>query len=209
MKSRSLIAGLTAAGLFVGLGLALSSPEVTAADHNEAPLTAGDPTADILDFYAWHKDDGSIVAIITYAAFIEKQIGEPIYDDEVVYGIHVDNNGDNMPDETAWIQFAQNEGGQWYVQFSGLAGIGGPVVAPVNTATTIGPGDEQAWAGLADDPFFFDLTGYSDTLMSGTISFTGADAFAGFNVMAIVVELSQDAAAGGSNNIQMWAATYR
>lgn len=209
MKSRSLIAGLAGAGLVAGLVFAFSAHEVIAADHGEAPLAAADPTADILDFFAWHKDDGKVVAIITYNGFIPAG-GNPVYDPDVVYAIHIDNDMDNVADHTAWIRVAANATDQWYARFEGMPGVADPVVGPVNTPVDIGPGSEQAWVGLADDPFFFDLDGYLATLDTATVSFDSSnDNFAGENVMAIVVELSEDAVGGGGTNIQLWASTYR
>ncbi len=209
MKSRSLIAGLAGAGLVAGLVFAFTAHEVIAADHAEAPGTQADANADILDFYAWHKDDGKVVAIITYKAFIAAG-GNPVYDPGVTYAVHVDNDMDNVPDHTTWIRVAANDTDQWYVQFEGMPGVADPVVGPANTAVSIGPGSEQGWIGLADDPFFFDLDGFQATLGSGDVSFDPTnDSFAGVNVMAIVVELSEDAVGGGGDNIQMWAATYR
>ena len=56
-------------------------------------------------------------------------------------------------------------------------------------------GGGQAWAGLADDPFFFDLQALNDQVKHAGGSRTFCDAgktdfFAGFNVSAIVLEAS-------------------
>ncbi|MEZ4428525.1 MAG: DUF4331 family protein [Nannocystaceae bacterium] len=207
MKSRPLIAGMLGAGLVAGLSLSLIATEVTAADHAEAPETMMKHAADITDFYAWHKDDGKIVAIITYASFIEAG-GPPEYDSGLVYGVHIDNDGDNEPDHDIWIRFGQNTAEAWGVQVTGLPGVADPVVGPVATPIAAGPGSEMVWVGLADDPFFFDLTGFTATLTTGTLSLDGSnDDFAGYNVMGIVVEISTDGAAGGSDVVKMWAST--
>jgi hypothetical protein len=195
----------------VGIGLLASVfgvGVVTAADHVDAPATKADHAADITDFYAWHKDDGKIVVIVNYAGLLE--VGQPgVYDSSVVYGIHIDNNGDNEADEDVWVRFGQNGMGEWGVQFSGLPGVADPVVGPVNTVIDAGLGN-RAWAGLRDDPFFFDLDGFLATLMSGTLMFDSTnDSFAMTNVNAIIVELSTDASAGGSDNIQLWATTRK
>ncbi|MEZ4385888.1 MAG: DUF4331 family protein [Nannocystaceae bacterium] len=190
------MSGLLASVIGVGV--------VTAADHVDAPGVEGNPAADITDFYAWHKDDGKIVAIISFAGLTE--VGQPAtYDASTVYGIHIDNNGDNEPDENVWIRFGQNSGGDWGVQVEGLAAD--PVVGPVETVIDA-PLGLRVFAGLRDDPFFFDLQGYLETLDTATIAFDSSrDSFAMTNVTAIVVELSTDAVSGGSDNIQMWATT--
>ena len=205
MRKPTRLLGVVAAGLLAsvfGVGV------VTAADHVDAPMAQADQAADITDFYAWHKDDGKIVAIVNYAGLLE--VGQSgVYDPSVVYGIHIDNNGDNEADENIWVRFGQNSQGDWGVQFSGLPGIADPAVGPVNTVFDAGLGT-RAYAGLRDDPFFFDLDGFLATLMTGTLSFDSMnDSFAMTNVNAIIIEISTDAAAGGSNNIQMWATTRK
>ena len=68
----------------------------------------------------------------------------------------------------------------------------------------------KAWAGLREDPFFFDLTGYQETLDTGTIAFdSNRDDFAGTNVTAIVIEMDAAAAAADGTQLQIWATTGR
>ncbi|MEZ4452707.1 MAG: DUF4331 family protein [Nannocystaceae bacterium] len=181
---------------------------VTAADHLDAPATKADHAADITDFYAWHKDDGKIVVVLNYAGLTE--VGQPgLYDSSVVYGVHIDNNGDNTPDENVWIRFGQNSMGEWGVQFTGLPGVAEPVVGAVGETIDAGLGT-RAYAGLRDDPFFFDLQGLTDTLMTGTLSFDNTrDTFAMTNVNSIIFEMSTDAAAGGSNTVKLWSSTRK
>ncbi|HEY1691932.1 MAG TPA: DUF4331 family protein [Polyangiaceae bacterium] len=52
-----------------------------------------------------------------------------------------------------------------------------------------GSGSMRLFAGLRSDPAFFDRQGALATIGSGKASFTGQNAFAGQNVLAIVVEL--------------------
>ena len=61
------------------------------------------------------------------------------------------------------------------------------------------------WAGLVDDPFFFDAQGFEDTLATESLSFTGTDAFEGRNVMAIVLESPPAKFTG----VRAWASTSR
>jgi len=211
MNLRRTIAGLLSVGLVAGASLALMTGVATAADHVDSPSTMSpdNRTADILDFYTWHSDNDRIIAIITYASFIEAG-ATPEYGSDVVYGIHVDNNLDQVADNDVWIRFGQNGNGDWGVQVEGLPGVADPVVGPVNTPLDAGPGAHRVWAGMADDPFFFDLDGYLATVMTGDLTFDSTnDTFAGFNVMAIVVEISIDGASGGNNEIDLWATTRK
>jgi len=181
---------------------------VTAADHVDAPATTADAAADITDVYAWHTDQGTLVAVIDFAGLLE--VGQPaVYDGKVVYGLHVDNDGDNVADQDVWVRFGENGAGEWGVQVSGLPGNATPVVGPVEQVIDAGLG-QKVFAGLRDDPFFFDLQGYKETLMTGTLSFDSTrDSFAKLNVSAIVLEISLDGIAGGSQELQVWATTRR
>ncbi len=211
MNLRRTTAGLLCVGLVAGASTALLTGEATAADHIDSPSTMSvdNRTADILDFYAWHSDNDRIIAIITYAALIEGG-ADPEYSGDVVYGIHIDNDLDNVADNDVWVRFGQNGNGDWGVKVEGLPGVADPVIGPVNTAIEAGPGAHQVWAGMAEDPFFFDLDGYLATLETGTLMFDSTnDTFAGFNVMSIVVEISIDGASGGNNDIQLWATTRK
>ena len=108
--------------------LAGTGGEVIAADHVDAPAISADPAADITDFYAWAEGD-SLYTVLAFAGLAES--GEPgVYDPDVVYGIHVDNDGDGASDRDLWIRFGQNAEGGWGMQVIGLAGAD-TVIGPV------------------------------------------------------------------------------
>ncbi len=75
-----------------------------ASSHREAPLTAQDPMADNTDVYAWRNaDDPNKVTLISNFIPFQKPDGGPnfySFDPNVVYAIHVDNNGDAVEDIT-------------------------------------------------------------------------------------------------------------
>ncbi len=201
---RRTLALMGAVGLATG-GLFMASV-ATAADHAEAPLAAADPAADIADFYAW-SDGTTATAIVTFNGLAAA--GAPaVYDGDVLYGIHIDYDDDQVADHDIWIRFGQNLGGAWGVQVENLPG--GDLVASgaVDTTVTAGNGFEL-FAGQFEDPFFFDLQGFLDTLATGTLAFTATDAFAGTNATGIVVTMDQAAADGGTGSMAMWATTAR
>ncbi len=179
---------------------------VHAADHIDAPKSMANLPADITDLYAWHTGDGKIVTVLDFAGFTEAGL-PPRFDANVLYGIHVDNNGDNRADQDVWIRFGQDPGGKWGVQVSGLPG-GQPVLSgPVDTIIDAGLG-LRVFAGLRDDPFFFDLDGFKATATTGTLAFDKTnDTFAKTNVGSIVVEMSTDAVLGASKSFRLWTST--
>src|SRR5436190_20840014 len=70
-----------------------------AADHNEADGTKADDIADIDDLYAWHTPDGKVVVVLTFAgpgAEADEKLAS--LDNEVIYGVHIDDTGDAIPD---------------------------------------------------------------------------------------------------------------
>jgi hypothetical protein len=83
-------------------------------------------------------------------------------------------------------------------------------------------GPVKAFAGLRDDPFFFDLAGFQAFVSNPRAPVNGlrasgggspVDAFAGTNVLAVVLELPITALTGGSNansgTIGAWVSTTK
>ena len=74
----------------------------TASSHREAPLIADDPAADNTDVYAFVSPDkpNTVTIIANYIPF-EDPAGGPnfaSFDDNVVYSISIDNDGDSKDD---------------------------------------------------------------------------------------------------------------
>jgi len=96
--TRASLAALGLSGvLMVG---ALSGAE--ASSHREAPLISEDPVADLTDVYAFRSPDrpDSITLVANVNPF-ELPAGGPNFHkfgDDVLYAIHVDNDGDAVPD---------------------------------------------------------------------------------------------------------------
>lgn len=189
------------------LGLPLLSSLGFAADHADAPASTADPAGDITDLYAWHTET-SVVVALGFSGLSEP--GTPAnYDRDVLYTVHVDNDGDYVADREVYVRFGQNDGGDWGVQVENLPGATETIVGPVETTLDAGLG-LRVFAGLRDDGFFFDLDGFKMTTMTGDLSFDNTrDTFAGTNITMIVFEMSTDAVAAGSDTLQIWATTAR
>ena len=183
----------SAACITAVLALPLLTSLGFAADHVDAPASKDDPAADITDLYAWHTDDRVVVAV-GFSGFSEAGTSAN-YDPEVLYTIHVDNDGDGMADREVYVRFGQDDGGNWGVQVENLPGALETIVGPVESTLDAGLG-LRVFAGLRDDPFFFDLDGFKMTTMTGDLSFDSErDSFIGTNVTMLVVEMSRDAVA--------------
>ncbi|NNE08711.1 MAG: DUF4331 family protein [Gemmatimonadetes bacterium] len=205
-RSTKLLTALT-------LALLAGTPALTrAADHMEAPGTQADPAADIADVYAWH-DAGRLVTAITFAGLRAPVAGQDgTYDEDVLYEVRIGRDGGTFPttyeaDVKIGIRFAQ-ENGNWTVTASNVPGTTGDVTGAVGTV--IDDQNVQLYAGLRDDPFFFDLEGFNNTLATGTLMFDSTrDSVAGLNCTAIVLEMDLSSAAGGGSNLYIWATTSR
>ena len=216
MNKRNLLLALASLGLGAASIFALRPVPADAADHTEAPGTTADQVADLTDFYAWHTAD-SLVTALDFGPFLTAG-GAPLYDKNVNYVIHIDNDGDlsNGSEIDIDVRFGRNDANGWGVRATGLPGAAYPLVGAVNTVIT--DGDYSLFAGLRDDPFFFDLAGFQSTLnvanSDASLDFSAlsgapVDAFAGFNVMSIVLEFPSAAAADGATTIYAWATSGR
>lgn len=189
------------------VGLAGTSTHVIAADHHEADTAAStDDSADIGDLYAFHSEE-RLTIILTFDGYLLVS-DAPEYDPDVLYGIHIDTNGDNVADHDIWVRFGQNSVGEWGAQFEGLPGSDAPLVGAVDTAHRDEDSETDYYAGFRDDPFFFDVEGFNDTLMTGDLSFDPNRDFVTLkNTMAIAVEFPHEVL--GSDDIAVWATTGR
>jgi Domain of unknown function (DUF4331) len=178
-----------------------------ASDHDEADTTAyADVPADIGDTYAFHQGD-RLTLIMTFDGYKLRQ-DEPNYDADVLYSFHIDTNDDNEPDHVIMARLGQNAAGEWGMKVEGIPGVAEPIIGAVDEVLSDTDSGAQAYIGLRDDPFFFDLEGFNDTLMTGTVSFQSNRDFAAFkNVHVLVIEF--DHAELGATNFGVWSTTGR
>lgn len=193
---------------------------LSAADHREAPLIRQDLSADINDVYAFLNpaDASRLVLIMTVNPFSAPAENVTYnFAPNVRYQFFVDSDGDARADSRVVIRFADaEEGGQTFiVRASGGSVASGMVTPPSEEPEPAEPivatsrdGSLRAFAGQRDDPFYFDVVGFS-RFLAGTGSFAGSDGFAGFNVSAIVVELPVDDLLDDASSLQIWGATTR
>lgn len=186
-----------------------------AADHLDAPNLSGagvgiNPIGqqDINDVYAFQSptNPNNTVLIITTNPFAGV-MSPRTFGTNVDYQIQIDNTGDAVADLTYSTTFLTLPSGD---QTFALVRSDNTTTTPLatgptqTTVTTTGGGMFQA--GNFEDPFFFDLIGFRNTLDPGSsATFTGDDAFAGADVSAIVLEVpSSDL---GATNIGVWGRT--
>ncbi len=197
-----------------------------AADHVDAPgLTppGGNLQLDVTDVYAWRARSGRTVLAANVNGLTPAG-KRPVFASgvpavsrtkAVTYWLRIDNDGDAVSDVDLGIQFgkANNKGVQsMTVTRNGKTILTGST-SPGKGVKVNRAGAVRAYAGLRDDPFFFDLDGFINILSKDAgKSFLGCksprtDFFAKRNLSAIVLELPASMLTGATSQIGVWAAT--
>ena len=165
-----------------------------ASDHLDGPRATADPQADLTDLFAFTSPDNPkhVVMAMAVVPFASSSAG---FANGVDYVFRVRRFEPSTPptidaavlDVTCTV--AGGDGGPQTVTCAGPNGL-------MQTATVgdaAGGGDAtsamRVFAGLRADPAFFDRQGAAATVASGHTSFTGTNAYAGVNVLALVVEV--------------------
>jgi hypothetical protein len=224
------VAVLAATALVVAAALtAVTAPGgAGAADHLDAPgLTppGGDPRTDITDIYAFRAGSDTVL-VLNVNGLMQPGVQAPFAakapsvagTQRVTYNLRVDNDGDAAEDVVLSVGFGRpNSKGvqRMVVRRDGTVLARGRTSAFGDVRVARGHGIE-AYAGMRDDPFFFDLGGFLNILSSEPgKSFIGCtaprqDSFAGTNVSSIVLQVpSRLLTRSGSTQIGVWATTDR
>ncbi|NCP19024.1 MAG: DUF4331 domain-containing protein [Erythrobacter sp.] len=206
------VAGLVLAASATGVILMLPGDGANSADHLDPPGRTSamaddtpDRAADIADILAW-ADSGDLNVAVTFAGPAPAN-NRATYDRDVLYRVFISTDGDaTTSEETVEVRFGQDGANQYGVQAIGIPGAG-TISGPVETTLT-GNGVTLR-AGLFDDPFFFDLQGFQETVDTGTLSFDNQrDFFAGQNVTAFVFQVPV-ANLNATGPISVWVETRR
>jgi hypothetical protein len=231
---RKLLMGAVLAPLFLLGGAAIG------ADHAESPGADADPAGDLADVFLFRSPENParMVGAITFGGrpLPRSRIDQQFYcDPRVAYILNIERASaqgtfTNVPTTRVVARLAPSTttAGRCGVQLEGVPGAGGTFTGVVETTFTSSTG-LRAFAGLRNDPFFFDAEGYNGMVAS----FDGArpaggylatafglgtrarrDSFANRNVSAIVFEMDLNAlspagANGARPKIQVWSTTAR
>ena len=219
------------------VGATMVSFAAFSADHAESPGTDADPAADIADVFVFPSPESpsKLVGAITFGGrpAPRSRIDGSFYcDPDILFTYNIDRadaagNFDSIPDVQIYARLGKNAQGTCGLQLENVPGSSGKFSGPIETIIVGSSG--KAFAGLRNDPFFFDFEGFTALLntfatpgQNGDLvsSFrlgAGAprhDSFAGRNVSAIVFEMDLDTVAPKSVNgtrpkLRVWATTSR
>jgi hypothetical protein len=194
-----------------------------AADHIDSPAVTGSGS-DITDVYAFQSpaNANNMVFVVNVQGLLAPSAtAAASFDEEVMVEINIDNSStkDNMEDLVIQATFDNGKvkvyGPEVPVQKGLMSTLSTstPVEAAVTSyGSTPEVGEKngiKVFAGPRDDPFFFDLNQFKAIIGGTATSFNnpGTDAFAGTNVLALVVEVPKSMLGSGSVNI--WATSNR
>lgn len=205
---RKLLGALAAIALATSLGYA-ALPSI-AADHLDAPAVKKDGRTDITDIYAFRSmENPDNTVLIMDVNPLAGVVSGTSFDPKATYEFLVDNDGDARADVTLSASFTGSDQGRQRLKVK----LNGETVGngSADGRVTL-QGGGRAWAGLADDPFFFDLQAFNDQVKGagGSRTFCDANAvdfFAGTNISAIVLEVPSAWLTDGSSTIGVWATT--
>ncbi|WP_299677307.1 DUF4331 family protein [uncultured Dokdonia sp.] len=175
---------------------------LVAADHVDAPDVAT-TTADITDFYAFEGATQDNTVFVANVQGLLPPGSSAQFDENVLVEINIDNDGDLVEDLI--IQAIPRDGimyffGPYSPNTTGLNSTidedtqltGQVAISTGATATTETTNDISYFAGLREDPFFFDFNQFNAVvggMAPNGFNNPGNDDFDGTNILSIVVEV--------------------
>ena len=207
---KSKFAAALAAGMALSI-LLMPQSRTDAADHAEATLVAAFPGADIADVYAFldPTNNSNVILAMDVEGFVvpSEMTNLGFFSPDVKFEFQIENTGDAKPDLFIDVTFSPQTSRttpqDGSVKFSTGPSFTGPTTvptlaatAPAFTVTTDPKTGVSFFAGLTDDPFFFDIVGFNrfvSSVTSGAPDPTqlerGRDSFAGYNSHMIALSV--------------------
>jgi Domain of unknown function (DUF4331) len=216
MTRKKLLLILSASTLLAG-GL------VFAADHIDAPAVTNQST-DITDVYVFRGADQNNLVFVanTQGLLSPGSTAAAKFDENTLIEFNIDNNNDNVEDLVIQGLYSGGKmkvygpikpsevGSRSKVEGKSSVEVGITSYGSAAVMAT-GTGGIKAFAGPRDDPFFFDLNQFKKIIAGQADSFNnpGTDAFAGTNVLSLVVEVPKSMLDAKSGKLNVWVETKK
>jgi hypothetical protein len=189
---------------------AVAAIPAISADHLDAPGVKKDGRIDINDVYVFHPGTSQNLNRTVVAMTVNPAAGVisgTTFRPGARYELLIDTNGDARPDLTIRTQFSSVENGQQAYTVRRIKGDDSKIIAHGKTGEVETEDGVKAFAGLRDDPFFFDLANFNlgAKFCGATGGLPVKDFFLGFNTSAIVVEVPTSMI--GSGPVGVWGRT--
>lgn len=208
--------------LSIAASACLAGGVLFAADHIDSPAVTNQ-ASDITDIYVFRAadEDNLVFVANTQGLLAPGATGAAKFDENTLIEFNIDNNNDNVEDLVIQGLFSD-----------GKMKVYGPVrptetgnrskaegnpsvevaVTPYGSAAVVASGGGiTAFAGPRDDPFFFDLNQFKKIIAGQATSFNnpGTDAFAGTNVLSLVVEVPTSMLNATTGKLNVWVETKK
>ena len=145
----------------VAICMGLVSANGFAADHLDSPSVTDDATTDITDVFAWMNDDAdklNLVLAVNTSATTETE-----FSDSAQYVFHIDSQESYGAEEKTTVQvICTFDSDQVISCWAGSDYVTGDASAAAGLDST--GGTFKVFAGLRNDPFFFNFGGLTDTI---------------------------------------------
>lgn len=222
--------------LMIAAIIFVPATKLDAADHGDAPLTAHDLGADLNDAYMFldPNDNSRVIMIMTVHGFIVpgENSNFGIFDPALRYRFEIETTGDARPDKFIDVRFSPrvaNAAGVPQAQTATITLPNGRTftapstnssnstdAAPTQVLTTDSQTSVIFFAGLTDDPFFFDIPAFArfnGSIRAGApnpgVFSRGRDTFAGYNTLSIAFSLPLAFVRGPGNGLGLACDTQR
>jgi hypothetical protein len=130
-----------------------------AADHRDGPATTADPASDINDVFAWMSADGAKVYLVM--TVFPAATSAAKFSDKTLYVFHTSSQSAIGMAQTATNIICKFDTAQKIQCWAGDEYLTGDASSVAGIASA--SGKLKVFAGLRDDPFFFNLDGFRKT----------------------------------------------
>ncbi|MEZ4252253.1 MAG: DUF4331 family protein [Polyangiales bacterium] len=174
-----------------------------AADHLDSPAAQAEPTADITDLYAWMSSDATKLNLVMDVA---PDAGDAMsFGTSTVYAFHVNSSAGYGMAQTETLVRCQFYDEDAIECWAGDEYVTGDPSDPAGIVSS--SGRLRVFAGLRNDPFFFEFVGFSETLTAvraaaGSLTFdeNGCPALDEATSAALVGQLQSGAAGAAASD---------
>lgn len=210
-KSKKIAILTITLGLILTLTLAPAN-QIGAADHGDGPAVSVDRSGDLNDLFLFldPNDNTKVIMLMTMHGFIVpgEAVNFGVFDHNLRYRFEVEANGDPTPDGFIDVTFSEkvNSGAtqqtatvksSFFPTFTALTTNPTLNATPPTPVITTDSGTGISFfAGLVDDPFFFDIPAFNrfvGSVLAGQPDATqfnrARDSFAGYNTLSIALSV--------------------
>lgn len=209
------------------INLIIPPAQVLAADHAESTSVGADPGADIADVFAFLNptDNSKVILAMDVEGFIvpSELSNLSFFPADILYRFEIENTGDAVADRRIDVTFSPQTSrtAPQTATVSLPASPSAPRIRRFTAPTTVQrldgtpnpftvttSADVRFYAGLTDDPFYFDIPAFNrfvGSVLGGAPDVTRLqrrrDSFAGYNIHMITIEVPASLLRGSAGDV--------